>query len=55
MHSDQRQRWVALGLLEIEQRMRRIDNYQALPKLRRSLQQHIEDHQQQAEDEPLPE
>ena len=27
MHSDQRQRWVALGLLEVEQRMRRIDNY----------------------------
>jgi hypothetical protein len=31
MHSDQRQRWIALGLLEVEQRMRRIDNYDALP------------------------
>jgi len=53
MHSDQRQRWVALGLLEVEQRMRRIDNYGALSKLRKVLQQHVEHHQQQAATEPL--
>jgi transposase-like protein len=53
MHSDQRQRWVALGLLEVEQRMRRIDNYQALSKLRKALQNHIEHHQKQAVTEPL--
>ena len=57
MHSDQRQRWVGirqdpLGLLEVEQRMRRIDNYGALSKLRKVLQQHVEQHQQQAAAEP---
>jgi len=54
MHSDQRQRWVAMGLLEVEQRMRRIDNYPALTKLRGALKKHIEEHHQKAECEPLP-
>ena len=60
MHSDQRQRWVGirqdpLGLLEVEQRMRRIDNYDALPKLRTALQNHVEHHQKQPATEPLAE
>jgi len=33
--------------------MRRIDNYGALSKLRKVLQQHVEHHQQQAATEPL--
>ena len=37
MDSDQRQRWVAMGLLEAEQRMRRIDNAAHLPLLRRAF------------------
>ncbi len=37
--SDQRHRWVAAGLLEIEKKMRRIDNYKHLPLLRKALQQ----------------
>ncbi len=55
MHSDQRQRWVALGLLEVEQRMRRIDNYDILPRLRQALQTHVAQHQQQTATEPLAE
>lgn len=39
--SDQRHRWVAAGLLEIEKKMRRIDNYKHLPLLRTALQQEI--------------
>ena len=42
-----------LGLLEVEQRMRRIDNYQALPKLRKALQQHVEHCQQAGSDRTL--
>lgn len=40
--SDQRHRWVAAGLLEVEKKMRRIDNYKHLPLLRKSLQKEIE-------------
>ena len=39
--SDQRHRWVAAGLLEIEKKMRRIGNYKHLPLLRSALQQEI--------------
>jgi len=39
--SDQRHRWVAAALLEIEAKMRRIDNYKHLPLLRRALQEEI--------------
>ena len=39
--SDQRHRWVAAGLLEIEKKMRRIDNYKHLPLLRMVLRQEI--------------
>lgn len=54
MHSDQRQRWVAMGLMEVEQRMRRIDNYPALAKLREALERHLENRHNKAEDESLP-
>jgi transposase-like protein len=40
--SDQRHRWVAAALLEIEKKMRRIDHYKHLPLLRKSLQEAIE-------------
>lgn len=39
--SDQRHRWVAAGLLEIEKKMRCIDNFKQLPLLRKSLQEEI--------------
>jgi len=45
--SDQRHRWVAAGLLEIEKKMRRIDNYKHLPLLRTSLQEAIEKRRKQ--------
>ena len=46
MDSDQRCRWVACGLLEVEQRMRRIDNPDKLPKLREALLKEINKKQQ---------
>lgn len=52
MDSDQRCRWVACGLLEIEQRMRRIDRFDQLPKLRQALLSEI-GCQNQEEQEPL--
>ncbi|HEV2282088.1 MAG TPA: hypothetical protein VGX75_06835 [bacterium] len=36
--SDQKQRWPASALLDIEPRLRRIRGYRALPKLREALQ-----------------
>ena len=54
MDSDQRQRWVAMGLLEVEQRMRRIDHAEALPLLRAALVKHIEQENPSAR-EPLAE
>ena len=54
MHSDQRQRWVALGLMEVEQRMRRINNYEALPQLRQALQQQIANHHEKTGSDSLP-
>ena len=53
--SDQRHRWVALALLEIEQRMRRISGYKALPKLRKALQASIRRKQEILDKEPLAE
>ena len=44
MDSDQRQRWVAMGLLEIEQKMRRIAHAEDLPLLRAALLREIERH-----------
>jgi transposase-like protein len=54
MDSDQRQRWVAMGLLEVEQKMRRIDHAEHLPLLRAALLRHI-DQQNPSEREPLAE
>ena len=42
--SDQKHRWLASALLEIEPRLRRIKGYRALPQLRAALQQPL--HQQ---------
>jgi hypothetical protein len=36
--SDQKQRWLASALPDIEPRLRRISGYRALPKLRAALQ-----------------
>ena len=53
--SDQRCRWVALALLKVEQRMRRISGYKALPKLRKALQVSIHRKQEVLNEEPLAE
>ena len=53
--SDQRCRWVALALLEVEQRMRRISGYKALPQLRKALQVSIRGKQEVLDKEPLAE
>jgi transposase-like protein len=39
--SDQKQRWLATTLLELEPRLRRLRGYRALPQLRAALQQNI--------------
>jgi len=41
MHSDQRQRWVAMGILEAENKMRRIQHWERLPMLRTALEENI--------------
>jgi len=53
--SDQRHRWVALALMEVEQRMRRISGYKALPKLRKALLASIRRKQEVLTKEPLAE
>ncbi len=37
--SDQKQRWLATVLLDVELRLRRLQGYRALPQLRVALQQ----------------
>jgi transposase-like protein len=49
MDSDQRQRWVAMAMLEIEVKMRRIDHPEHLALLRQALQQSIQQKQQTGE------
>lgn len=39
--SDQRYRWVAAALMEIECRMRKVDNYKQLNKLAKAIKQQI--------------
>ncbi len=39
--SDQKQRWLASGLLDIEPRLRRVRGYRTLPKLREALQRRL--------------
>lgn len=53
MHSDQRQRWVAMALMEVEQKMRRIDHYQKLPELRKAMMKRLEERQPPRAEEPL--
>ena len=42
-NSDQKQRWLATALLDLEPTLRRIKNYQALPLLRDALRRQVED------------
>ncbi len=53
MHSDQRQRWVAMGLLEAESRMRRIQRYDQLPLLREALIHNIEENTEKSAESEL--
>lgn len=46
--SDQKHRWLASALLEIEPRLRRIKGYRALPHLRAALQQIVKQQTEQA-------
>lgn len=41
MNSDQRHRWVVCGLLEIETRLRKVNNYQYLNELKEKLINHV--------------
>ncbi len=41
MHTDQRQRWVAMAILEAERKMRRIQHREQLPLLRSALEKNI--------------
>jgi transposase-like protein len=41
-NSDQKQRWLATALLDLEPRLRRIRNYRALPLLREALRRQLE-------------
>lgn len=47
--SDQKQRWLAAALLDIEPRLRRIKGYRALPLLRAALQAHTRGKEARAE------
>ena len=40
-NSNQRQRWLATALLDIEPRLRRVKGYKSLQKLRRALQKDL--------------
>lgn len=56
-HSEQRARWLALGLLEAEERMQKIAGYEDLPQLREALQEELDitDEDTESEEEPLSE
>jgi hypothetical protein len=41
-NSEQKQRWLATALLDIEPRLRRIKNFRALPLLRAALTRQVE-------------
>lgn len=40
-NSDQKHRWLATALLDLEPRLRRLKNYEALPQLRQALKRHV--------------
>ena len=42
-NSEQKQRWLATALLDLEPRLRRIRNYRALPLLRQALKRQLEE------------
>ena len=46
--SDQKQRWLATALLDLEPQLRRVKNYRALPLWQRALHQHTEQRKQSA-------
>ena len=53
-HSDQRQRWVTMAILEAEYNMRRIQHPEQLPLLRAALQENIKrNRKKSAENEPV--
>lgn len=41
-NSEQKQRWLATALLDMEPRLRRIKNYRSLPLLREALKRHVQ-------------
>ena len=47
-NSEQKQRWLATALLDLEPRLRRIRNYRALPLLRQALKRQLEEAKQSA-------
>lgn len=47
-NSDQKQRWLATALLDLEPQLRRVKNLRGLPLLQRALQQHVEKEKQSA-------
>lgn len=50
MNSDQRQRWVAMSLLDIEPRLRRIDGFENLPLLEPALLEYINKRKEDADE-----
>ena len=54
VESDQRQRWVGMGILEAENKMRRINHPEHLPMLRAALQKNSKQNRtKSAENEPV--
>ena len=47
-NSDQKQRWLATALLDLEPQLRRLKNYEALPQLRLALKAHVQSVQKSA-------
>jgi putative transposase len=41
-NSEQKQRWLAIALLDVEPRLRRIRNYRALPLLREAIKRQMQ-------------
>lgn len=52
-NSDQRYRWIACGLVEVESKMRRLQNYKHLPILKKRLEAEVSYAQKHTSDEPL--
>ena len=45
-NSKMRYRWIASGLMEIEEKMRRVSNYKKLPKLKKAIKKYIRESSQ---------